>query len=112
MAKNFDGTGPIGPWVTTADEVPPGAEDLRIRAILNGKVMQDASTSIMIFSVAKIVSTLSEVMTLEPGDLISTGTPAGVGVGRTPPIWLKPGDIITVDIEGVGILTNPVVAES
>ena len=110
-AKNFDRTGPIGPWITTADEVPAGADGLRVRAILNGEVMQDANTSGMIFSVARIVSILSEVMTLEPGDLIPTGTPAGVGMGRNPPVWLKPGDTITIDIEGVGVLTNPVAAE-
>jgi len=111
-AKNFDRTGPLGPWITTADEVPPGAAGLRVRALLNGKVMQDASTSNMIFDVASIVSTISEVMTLEPGDLIPTGTPAGVGMGRNPPVWLKPGDNITIDIEGVGSLTNSVVAET
>jgi acylpyruvate hydrolase len=111
-AKNFDRTAPIGPWITTADELPRGAEGLRIRAILNDKVMQDANTSGMIFNVARIVSTLSETMTLEPGDLIATGTPAGVGMGRKPPVWLKPGDTITIDIEGVGVLTNGVVAEA
>lgn len=111
-AKNFDRTGPVGPWITTADELPRGAEGLRIRTILNGTVMQDASTSGMIFNVARIVSTLSETMTLEPGDLIPTGTPAGVGMGRKPPVWLKPGDTVTIDIEGVGILTNKVVAEA
>jgi acylpyruvate hydrolase len=111
-AKNFDQTAPVGPWIVTADEVPPGAEGLRVRTILNGEVLQDASTSSMIFNVAQIVSTLSEVMTLEPGDLIPTGTPAGVGMGRTPPVWLKPGDTVSIDIEGVGVLTNPVAAEA
>ena len=111
-AKNFDRTGPIGPWITTADELPPGAKGLRVRAILNGRVMQDDSTDGMIFDVPRIVSTLSEVMTLEPGDLIATGTPAGVGMGRKPPVWLKPGDIITIEIEGVGALTNSVAAEA
>ncbi len=111
-AKNFDKTAPVGPWIVTADEVPPGAEGVRVRALLNGEVMQDASTSSMIFNVAELVSTLSEVMTLEPGDLIPTGTPAGVGMGRKPQVWLKPGDTITIDIEHVGVLTNPVVAEA
>jgi acylpyruvate hydrolase len=110
VAKNFDASGPIGPWITTADELPPGAHGLRIRTILNGQLMQDASTAMMIFCIARIVSLLSEVLTLEPGDLISTGTPAGVGGGRKPPVWLKPGDTVTVDIEGVGVLTNPVAA--
>jgi acylpyruvate hydrolase len=111
-AKNFDRTGPVGPWITTADEVPPGADGVRVRTLLNGKVMQDASTSSMIFKVAQLVSTISEVMTLEPGDLIPTGTPAGVGMGRKPPVWLKPGDTVTIDIEHVGVLTNPVAAEA
>jgi acylpyruvate hydrolase len=73
--------------------------------------MQDASTASMIFKVAELVSTISEVMTLEPGDLIPTGTPAGVGMGRKPPVWLKPGDTVSIDIEHVGVLTNPVAAE-
>jgi 2-keto-4-pentenoate hydratase/2-oxohepta-3-ene-1,7-dioic acid hydratase in catechol pathway len=111
IAKNFDRTAPIGPWITTADDLPPGADGLSIRTLVNGAVMQDASTSNMIFSVARIVSLLSEAMTLEPGDLISTGTPAGVGVGRNPPVWLKPGDTVTVEIEGVGVLSNPVASE-
>ena len=111
-AKNFDRTGPVGPWITTADAVPPGAAGLRIRTLLNGAVMQEADTSGMIFDVAAIVSTLSEIMTLEPGDLIATGTPAGVGMGRRPPVWLKPGDEVTVEVEGVGALTNPVAAEA
>lgn len=111
-AKNFDRTGPIGPWIVTADELPPGANGLRIRTILNGEVMQDDNTAGMIFSVARIVSLLSEVMTLEPGDLIPTGTPSGVGAGRTPRVFLKPGDTITVDIEGIGALTSPVAAEA
>jgi 2-keto-4-pentenoate hydratase/2-oxohepta-3-ene-1,7-dioic acid hydratase in catechol pathway len=111
-AKNFDRTGPVGPWITTADEVPPGADGVRVRTLLNGTVMQDASTSSMIFKVAELVSTISEVMTLEPGDLIPTGTPAGVGMARKPPVWLRPGDTVTIDIEHVGVLTNPVAAEA
>lgn len=111
-AKNFDKTAPVGPWIVTADELPPGAEGVRVRTLLNGEVMQDASTSSMIFGVAELVSTLSEVMTLEPGDLIPTGTPAGVGMGRKPQVWLKPGDVVTIDIEGIGALVNPVVAEA
>lgn len=111
-AKNFDQTGPIGPWIVTADEVPPGASGLRIRTILNGETMQDDNTAGMIFSVARIVSLLSEVMTLEPGDLIPTGTPHGVGGGRKPQVNLKPGDTVTVEIERIGVLTNPVVAEA
>lgn len=110
-AKNFDRTGPVGPWIVTADELPRGALGLRVRTILNGETMQDASTSTMIFNVPQIVASVTEIMTLEPGDLIPTGTPAGVGMGRRPPVWLKPGDEVTVDIEGIGALTNPVVAE-
>jgi len=111
-AKNFDRTGPLGPWITTADEVPAGADGLQVRTVLNGKVMQDASTAGMIFKCAEIVSTISSIMTLEPGDLIPTGTPAGVGMGRKPPVWLKPGDTVTVSIEGVGELTSRVIAEA
>ncbi len=111
-AKNFDRTGPLGPWITTADEVPAGADGLRVRTVLNGEVMQDASTAGMIFKCAEIVSTISSIMTLEPGDLIPTGTPAGVGMGRKPPIWLKPGDVVTVSVEGIGELTSGVVAEA
>jgi acylpyruvate hydrolase len=111
-AKNFDRTAPLGPWIVTADEVPPGAHGIQVRTLLNGKVMQDANTDGMIFGVAKIISYISQIMTLEPGDLIPTGTPAGVGMGRTPPVWLKPGDTVTIDIESVGALTNPVAAES
>lgn len=110
--KNFDRTGPIGPSVVTADELPAGAKGLRIRSILNdSQVLQDANTGDMIFSVAKLIAIISQVMTLEPGDMIATGTPGGVGFARNPPLWLKPGDTITVDIEGVGVLTNPVQGE-
>ncbi len=111
-AKNFDRTGPLGPWITTADEVPVGADGLRVRTVLNGEVMQNASTASMIFKCAEIVSTISSIMTLEPGDLIPTGTPAGVGMGRKPPIWLKPGDVVTVSVEDIGELTSGVVAEA
>lgn len=110
--KNFDATGPVGPVVVTADELPPGATGLRIRSILNGQVMQDGNTNDFIFSVAQVVAIVSEIMTLEPGDMIATGTPAGVGYPRTPPVFLKPGDEIVVEIEGIGRLANPVVAEA
>ena len=109
--KNFDKTGPIGPVVVTSDELPPGATGLGIRSILNGQVMQNGTTDDFIFSVAKVVSTLSEIMTLEPGDLIATGTPAGVGYPRKPPVFLKAGDEIVIEIDGIGRLVNPVVAE-
>lgn len=106
--KNFDATGPLGPVIATADALPPGAHGLGIRTRLNGKVMQESDTSDMIFSVARTVSLLSEVMTLEPGDVIATGTPSGVGYARTPPVWMKAGDIVEVEVDGIGTLSNPV----
>ena len=111
--KNFDGTGPLGPWIVTADEVPPGAKGLGIRSILNGsQVLQNSNTDNLLFSTARIVSILSEVMTLEPGDLIATGTPGGVGYPRKPPIFLKKGDTIAVEIDKIGTLENPVENEA
>jgi acylpyruvate hydrolase len=107
--KNFDGTMPIGPEVVTTDEVD--VTDLAIRTTLNGAVMQDARTSQMIVSVAQAVEYFSGFTTLRPGDVIATGTPGGVGFARTPPVWLTPGDTIEVTVEGVGTITNRVVAE-
>lgn len=109
--KNFDGTGPVGPWIVTADELPPGADGLRIRSLVNGRVMQDANTNTMLFNVARTIAILSEIMTLEPGDMIATGTPEGVGHARNPPVWLRPGDVVTVEVERIGALTCPVVAD-
>jgi 2-keto-4-pentenoate hydratase/2-oxohepta-3-ene-1,7-dioic acid hydratase in catechol pathway len=109
--KNFDATGPLGPWVVTADELPPGASGLRIATRVNGETMQDSNTSDMIFSTASIVATLSEFMTLEPGDLIATGTPSGVAHARKPPAWMKAGDTVEVEVEGIGVLSNPIVDE-
>lgn len=109
--KNFDGTGALGPVVVTADELPEGASGLRIACRLNGETLQDASTADMMVSVARAVATISEFMTLEPGDLIAMGTPQGVGHARTPPLWMKPGDTVEIEIEGIGILSNPIVAE-
>jgi 2-keto-4-pentenoate hydratase/2-oxohepta-3-ene-1,7-dioic acid hydratase in catechol pathway len=111
IGKNFDSTGAFGPWLVTADELEPGATGLRIQSRLNGLVMQDANTSDMIFSVAETIALLSECLTLDAGDVLVMGTPAGVGFARTPPVWLKPGDTIEVDIERIGVLRNPVVAE-
>jgi 2-keto-4-pentenoate hydratase/2-oxohepta-3-ene-1,7-dioic acid hydratase in catechol pathway len=110
--KNFDSTGPVGPWVVTADELPPGASGLRIQTRVNGETMQDSNTSDMIFSTAKIIAILSEFMTLEPGDLIATGTPSGVAHARKPPAWMKAGDTVEVELEGIGILSNPIVDET
>jgi len=109
--KNFDGTGPVGPVVVTPDEVPPGAEGLRILSRLDGEIMQDSNTSDMIFPVARTIAIVSEFATLEPGDMIAFGTPQGVGYARTPPVFMKPGQTIEIEIEGIGVLANPVVGE-
>jgi 2-keto-4-pentenoate hydratase/2-oxohepta-3-ene-1,7-dioic acid hydratase in catechol pathway len=108
--KSFDGFCPLGPWITTRDEIPnPNA--LRLRTILNGQVMQDHTTADMIFDVPALIESLSSTMTLRPGSLLLTGTPQGVGFARTPPVWMKPGDTVSVEIDGLGRLENPVVAE-
>src|SRR5438876_5803477 len=106
--KSLDTFLPVGDLVAAADVPDPQA--LPIRAVLNGRVMQESSTSNMIFGVAEVIAFVSQAITLEPGDLIITGTPAGVGAFRTPPVWLQPGDEITIEIDGLGRLTNPVVA--
>jgi 2-keto-4-pentenoate hydratase/2-oxohepta-3-ene-1,7-dioic acid hydratase in catechol pathway len=105
--KSLDTFCPVGPELVPAAEVPD-PQALRIRATVNGEVLQDSSTSLMIFSVAEIVAYVSRAITLEPGDLIATGTPAGVGAFRDPQIWLRPGDEVTIEIDGLGALTNPV----
>jgi 2-keto-4-pentenoate hydratase/2-oxohepta-3-ene-1,7-dioic acid hydratase in catechol pathway len=105
--KSFDTFCPVGPELVPASDVPD-PQALRIRAILNGEVMQDSSTANMVFGVAEIISFVSEAITLEPGDLILTGTPAGVGIFRDPKVLLQPGDEITIEIERLGALTNPV----
>ena len=105
--KSLDTFCPVGPALVPAADVPD-PQALGIRAILNGEVMQDSTTANMVFGVAEIVAFISEAITLEPGDLILTGTPAGVGVFRDPPVLLQAGDEITVEIDGVGTLTNPV----
>jgi 5-carboxymethyl-2-hydroxymuconate isomerase len=104
--KSLDTFCPLGPWLVTADEIlDPGA--LRIRCIVNGEVLQDAMTSEMVHSVPELIAFCSRFMTLEPGDIIATGTPAGVGVFRQPPRFLRDGDVVAVDIDGIGRLTNP-----
>jgi acylpyruvate hydrolase len=108
IGKNFDATGAFGPVLLTADELPPGARSLRIQSRLNGELMQDANTSDMLWSVSETIALLSECLTLEPGDVLVMGTPAGVGQSRTPPVWLKDGDTISVQIEGIGELVNPI----
>ncbi len=112
IGKNFDATGGFGPVLVTADELPAGATDLRIQSRLNGQVMQDANTRDMIFGVAETIALLADCMTLEPGDAIIMGTPAGVGQARTPPVWMKAGDTIEIEIEHIGVLRNPIVAEA
>ena len=108
--KTFDTFAPLGPVIVTPDEIPnPGA--LAIRAILNGTVMQDSNTSDLIFDIPSLIEFYSGSTTLLPGTVILTGTPSGVGMARTPPVWLQPGDTVTVEIESIGQLTNPVIAE-
>ncbi|MCY6381992.1 fumarylacetoacetate hydrolase family protein [Hoeflea prorocentri] len=109
--KNFDATGAVGPVVVTADKLPPGAAGLNIVSRLNGNVMQSANTADMMWSVAKTIATVSEFTTLEPGDLIATGTPPGVGHARTPPVFLVPGDTVEVEIENICTCVNPIVSE-
>ena len=108
IGKNFDGTGGFGPLLVTADDLPPGAVGLKIQSRLNGQVMQNANTTDMIWGVAETLALLTECLTLEPGDVIIMGTPAGVGQARTPPVWMKHGDTIEIDIEQVGLLSNPI----
>lgn len=112
IGKNFDATGGFGPLLVTADELAPGATGLRIQSRLNGQVMQSANTDDMIFSVAETIVLLAECMTLEPGDAIIMGTPAGVGQARTPPVWMKAGDTIEIQIERIGTLVNPIENEA
>ncbi|MGH2408858.1 MAG: fumarylacetoacetate hydrolase family protein [Chloroflexota bacterium] len=106
-AKSLDGCGPLGPWIVTADEIPdPHALGLRLR--VNGETMQESSTGDQIFKIPAIIAVLSQGMTLEAGDIISTGTPAGVGMGRHPQLWLKDGDVMEAEVDEIGILRNPV----
>ncbi|MEQ9121051.1 MAG: fumarylacetoacetate hydrolase family protein [Alphaproteobacteria bacterium] len=111
MGKNFDGTGAFGPDIVTADEVTPGAVGIQLKTRVSGETMQDANTRDLLFPIAKLVFHLTEVMTLHPGDIVATGTPEGVGYARKPPRWLVPGDSVDVEVEQVGVLTNPVAAE-
>jgi 2-keto-4-pentenoate hydratase/2-oxohepta-3-ene-1,7-dioic acid hydratase in catechol pathway len=107
--KSLDSFAPLGPFITTRDEIPD-VQTLKIEGVLNGQPMQSSNTSRMIFQVAYLVSYLSQGITLEPGDVIASGTPDGVGIFRKPPILLKPGDVFEVKIEKLGTLRNPVVA--
>jgi 2-keto-4-pentenoate hydratase/2-oxohepta-3-ene-1,7-dioic acid hydratase in catechol pathway len=107
--KSLDGSCPIGPWIVTADEIAD-PQNLVLRLRVNGEIKQEDNTSEMIFSIPKIIAALSLGMTLEPGDIIATGTPSGVGFSRNPPEFLKPGDVVEAEIEGIGTIRNPVVA--
>jgi 2-keto-4-pentenoate hydratase/2-oxohepta-3-ene-1,7-dioic acid hydratase in catechol pathway len=110
IGKTFDTFAPFGPAIVTADEIAD-PHNLRISLTLNGETMQDSSTGNLIFKLPQLIAYLSSVFTLEPGDVIATGTPAGVGFARKPPRWLRPGDEVRIQIEGLGELVNPVVAE-
>ena len=111
IGKNFDATGGFGPCLVTPDELPPGADGLRIQSRLNGPIMQDANTKSFLWGVVETLVLITECMTLEPGDVVITGTPAGVGYARKPPVFMKHGDTIEVEIEGVGLLSNPIIDE-
>lgn len=108
--KNFESTGAFGPWLVTSDEIAPG-KPLKLETRVNGRVVQSSSTDCMIFSVPKLINYVSTIVTLSPGDVIATGTPAGVGLSLKPPVYLQPGDVCEVEIESVGTLRNPVVAQ-
>ncbi len=111
VGKTFDATGGFGPVVVTADELPPGARGLRLQTRLNGEVVQDANTEDMVFDVESLISVISEAITLEPGDLIVAGTPAGIGWAREPRLLMRAGDACEVSIEGIGTLRNPIADE-
>jgi 2-keto-4-pentenoate hydratase/2-oxohepta-3-ene-1,7-dioic acid hydratase in catechol pathway len=111
IGKNFDQTGAFGPWLVTPDELPAGCHGLNIQSRLNGKVMQNANTKDFLWGVAETIVLITECMTLEPGDIVITGTPAGVGYARTPPVFMKAGDVCEIEIESIGILRNTIVDE-
>jgi 2-keto-4-pentenoate hydratase/2-oxohepta-3-ene-1,7-dioic acid hydratase in catechol pathway len=110
VGKSFDSHGPVGPWMVTADEIPD-PQALRVRTWVNGALRQDGHTSDMVFTCAQMITHLTEAMTLEPGTILATGTPAGVGAASDPPRWLVAGDEVRVSVDGVGELTNPVIDE-
>jgi len=111
MGKNFDRTGGFGPWLITADELPDAAKGLKIQSRLNGAVMQSDNTDNMMFPIVEMLVYISQGVTLEPGDVIFTGTPSGVGHARKPPVWMKNGDTVEVEIERIGTLRNPIADE-
>ena len=112
MGKNFDQTGPIGPVFVTADELPAGAKGLDIACRLNGETVQSSNTDMMMFPVVETLVYITEGLTLEPGDIILMGTPSGVGHARKPPLWMKDGDVVEVEIEQIGVLRNSIVDEA
>lgn len=107
--KNFHRSGAAGPWIVTADEVPDPSR-ITLTTRLNGTVVQQSDTSLLVYPIPEIVSYISRFAQLQPGDIIATGTPSGVGARRTPPLWMKPGDLVEVEVGGVGVLTNNVAA--
>ncbi|MEM8631452.1 MAG: fumarylacetoacetate hydrolase family protein [Pseudomonadota bacterium] len=109
--KNFDATGPVGPVIVTPDELPAGAQGLKIESRVGDEILQSATTSDMLWTVERTIATISEYSTLEPGDMIAMGTPPGVGHAKKPPRWLRPGEVVEIEIEGIGICANPIVAE-
>jgi len=111
MGKNFDHTGGFGPWFVSADELPPGGKGLKIETRLNGQVMQSDNTDNMMFPVIEMLVYITQGMTLEPGDIVFTGTPSGVGFARKPPVWMKNGDVCEIEIQGIGVLRNPIADE-
>ncbi len=107
--KNFAATGALGPWLVTKDEIPD-PDNLRVTTRLNGELLQDGNTRDMIHKIPAFISYVSTILPLKPGDVLATGTPSGVGFSRRPPLFMKAGDVVDVEVEGVGILSNPVVA--
>ena len=109
VGKNFDSSAPMGPWLALADEIPDPTS-LRLRTWVNDELRQDGNTRTLIFDVPAIIAFLTQQLTLEPGDVIATGTPSGVGLGMRPQVWLQPGDVVRMEIDGLGTLENPIVA--
>jgi len=112
MGKNFDATGAFGPWLVTADEVPAGGKGLTLETRLNGEVVQHTTTDLMIATIPQVIAYMSTVLPLLPGDVIVSGTPGGIGAKRTPPLWMKAGDMVEVEISKIGILSNPIADEA
>jgi 2-keto-4-pentenoate hydratase/2-oxohepta-3-ene-1,7-dioic acid hydratase in catechol pathway len=109
MGKSFDTFCPMGPWLVTADELD--GTRTHVRCFVNGEQRQDGPTAQLIFDIPTLIETISRGITLYPGDIIATGTPAGVGYARTPPVWMAPGDVCEIEIEGIGTLSNPIIDE-